>query len=101
MNDIPVDPKIWKLATQILTQKQMNVLELREKNGYSWNQLAITFNCTRSNVREIHRAATKNLHDAIEHAGGIDEALELQAITHGSLAGLPQPRRASEKKEIA
>jgi len=65
-NQIPINPEIWKLANQILTPKQLLVLQLREQHGYSWNQLAVTFNCTRANVREIHRAATRNLYDALE-----------------------------------
>jgi predicted DNA-binding protein YlxM (UPF0122 family) len=76
MNAIPVSPAIWDLAKAILTQKQMTVLTLREKHGYSWNQLAITLNTVRSNVREHHRAASKNLLDAIEAAGSIEAALE-------------------------
>jgi hypothetical protein len=77
MTEIPISPEIWKLAAEILTEKQLTVLTLRERHGYSWNMLAINFNCTRSNVREIHRAATKKLLDAIQSAGGdIDLALE-------------------------
>jgi transcriptional regulator len=92
MTEIPVDPKIWKLAESILTPKQKAILDLRERHGFSWNQLAINYNCSRSNVREIHRAATKNLLDAIENADGdIDLALERS-----------QPRPTSGwKKEIA
>jgi transcriptional regulator len=87
MSEIPVDPKIWKLADLILTDRQHVVLELREKHGYSWNQLAIYTNSTRTTVREHHRAASKNLLDAIESADGdIDLALERQ-----------QPRPASEE----
>ncbi len=97
MNTIPISPQIWELAGQILTPKQHTVLELREKHGYSWNMIAIYMNTTKSNVREHHAAATKNLLDAIEHAAGdIDRALELHAIAHGPLEGLPQPRPTSD-----
>ncbi len=89
MTEIPISPQIWKLAEAILTEKQKTVLELREKRGYSWNQLAITFNCTRANVREHHAAATRNMLNAIEAAGGdIEEALERA-----------EPRRTSETPE--
>ncbi len=84
MTEIPISPQIWKLAEAILTEKQKTVLELREKRGYSWNQLAITFNCTRANVREHHAAATRNMLNAIDAAGGdIDLALE-QAMPDSS-----------------
>jgi transcriptional regulator len=66
MNEIPISPDIWNLAHAILTEKQLAVLELREQHGFSWNQLAVNFNCTRANVREIHRAASKNLLDELE-----------------------------------
>jgi DNA-directed RNA polymerase specialized sigma24 family protein len=65
-NPTPISPEIWNLAQAILTQKQLTVLTLREKHGFSWNQLAVNLNCTRANVREIHRAATKNLLDELE-----------------------------------
>lgn len=66
MNQIPISPDIWNLAQQTLTPRQLLVLELREKHGFSWNQLAVNLNCTRANVREIHRAATRKLYDALE-----------------------------------
>jgi transcriptional regulator len=65
-NPTPISPEIWNLAQAILTQKQLLVLELREQHGYSWNQLAVHLNCTRANVREIHRAATRNLYNTLE-----------------------------------
>jgi predicted DNA-binding protein YlxM (UPF0122 family) len=106
MTDIPISPTIWKLAAAILTEKQLTVLELREKRGFSWNQLAITFNSTRANVREHHRAATKNLLDAIESAGGIDEALAANLADDDPET--PEEKREldrlwyqTEKKEIA
>ena len=77
MNEIPVGPNIWKLAAAILTERQLLVLQLRERHGFSQNQCAINLNCTRSNVRELHASAKRNLLNAIEAAGGdIDLALE-------------------------
>ncbi len=76
MSEIPVTPQIWKLAAAILTPQQQTALELRERHGFSWNQIAIAMNKTRPTVKEHHRAATKNLHDTIEAADGdIDLAL--------------------------
>jgi transcriptional regulator len=66
MNPVPISPEIWKLAQTTLTPKQFLVLQLREQHGFSWNQLAVNLNCTRANVREIHRAATKNLYDELQ-----------------------------------
>ncbi len=95
MNEIPISPEIWKLAEAILTEKQKTVLELREKRGYSWNQLAITFNCTRANVREHHAAATRNILNALEAAGG---DIELAYRMHIRPA-VPEPRPTSESTE--
>ncbi len=78
MTTIPISPDIWKLAGEILTAKQHTVLELRERHGYSWNQIAIYMNSTRATVKEHHAAATRRIANAIA-----------------------QPRPTSEKKEIA
>jgi DNA uptake protein ComE-like DNA-binding protein len=90
MTEIPISPDVWKLAKTILTQKQLVVLELREKHGYSWHQISVTLNCVRATAKEHHRAATKNLLDAIEAAGGIDQAL--------SKATTPEPEVTREQK---
>jgi hypothetical protein len=104
VTEIPISPEIWKLAQAILTERQYAVLELREKRGFSWHQLAVTFNSTRSTVREHHRAATKNMLDAIENAGGdIDLALERAnpTVTVGmetNRVAFVQPRPTPEEK---
>ncbi len=102
MNEIPVTPQIWKLAAAILTPQQHTALELRERHGFSWNQIAIAMNKTRPTVKEHHRAATKKLVDVIEHAGGdIDLALRRYEPVKLNRARFAEPRPASEKKEIA
>ncbi len=98
MNAVPISPSMWTLAGEILTRKQLTVLELRERHGFSWNQIAIHMNSTRSTAREHYAAATRKIYDAIEAAAGIDEALQLHALAHGPLAGLTQPRPTSEKE---
>ena len=75
MNEIPISPNIWNLAAAILTERQLLVLQLRERHGFSQNQCAINLNCTRSNVRELHASAKRNLLNAIEEAGSIEMAL--------------------------
>jgi hypothetical protein len=75
MTEIPISGNTWKLAQAILTGLQYTALTLRERHGYSWNMVAITMNSTRPTAKEHHRAATKNLLDAIEAAGGIEEAV--------------------------
>jgi hypothetical protein len=103
MTEIPISPTIWMLAAAILTEKQLAVLELREKRGYSWNMLAITFNSTKATMREHHRAATKNLLDAIENAGGIEAALaantDLEAACESSSS--PSPTSTSSSPHSA
>jgi DNA-directed RNA polymerase specialized sigma24 family protein len=107
MSEIPVDPKIWELARHVCTQKQLTVLELREKHGFSFHSLAINLNCTRTTAKEHHRAATNNVLDAIESAGGINEALEI-AQPRPTSEETPEEKLEldrfwadSEKKEIA
>ena len=66
MSTIPISPEIWKLAGEILTPIQMSVLELREKHGFSWHQIAIYHNRTKATVRGHYAAATKNIYDELE-----------------------------------
>jgi DNA-binding NarL/FixJ family response regulator len=63
MNEIPISPDIWKLAGEILTERQLTVLTLRERHGYSWHQICITLNSSKSTVREHHAAATRNIYN--------------------------------------
>jgi transcriptional regulator len=70
MSSIPISPDIWQLAAQVCTERQLLILTLREKHGYSWNQIAITTNLTRATVRGHHQAATKNVYDALEERNG-------------------------------
>jgi hypothetical protein len=66
MTEIPISPEIWKLASEILTVPQMTVLELRERHGFSWHQIAIYTNRTKTTVRGHYDAATKNIYDELE-----------------------------------
>jgi hypothetical protein len=66
VTEIPISPEIWKLAGEILTVPQMTVLELRERHGFSWHQIAIYTNRTKTTVRGHYDAATKNIYDELE-----------------------------------
>jgi len=63
VNTIPTNPDIWKLAAEILTVKQLQVLTLREQHGYSWNQISITLNLDRGTVRGHYTAATRKIYN--------------------------------------
>ncbi len=70
MNTIPISPDIWKLAGEVCTTKQLQVLTLRERHGFSWNQICIALNTTKSTVKEHHAAATRNVYNALEQKEG-------------------------------
>jgi transcriptional regulator len=63
---VPISPEIWKLANDVLTDKQLTVFELREKHGLSWHQIAIYTNRTKANARNHYEAATKKIYDELE-----------------------------------
>jgi hypothetical protein len=66
MTEIPISPEIWKLASEILTVPQLTVLELRERHGFSWHQIAVYTNRTKTTVRGHYDAATKNIFDELD-----------------------------------
>jgi DNA-directed RNA polymerase specialized sigma24 family protein len=69
VNTIPHNPDIWKLATEILTTKQLQVLTLREQHGYSWNQISITLNLDRGTVRGHYTAAIRKVYNHLNGNG--------------------------------
>ena len=70
MTTIPISPDIWDTARDVCTERQLAVLELRERHGYSWNMIAIYFNITNRGARQHYQAATKNIYDALERRNG-------------------------------
>lgn len=69
MIELPITADVWETAQRVLTAKQLQVLTLREKHGFSWNQICITLDISRATARDHHAAATRNVYNAI-HANG-------------------------------
>lgn len=59
--------EFWKLAGQVCTERQIRVLELREKHGASIYQMAYMLDLSPSTVRGHLRAGTRNLRRAVEN----------------------------------
>ena len=92
MTEIPISPEIWKLAGEILTEKQLLVLELREKHGFSWHQIAVYTNRTKAACRDHYAAATKNIYDELNRR---TEATNGSITKEGNPPTNPQTRPAS------
>ena len=61
VTEIPISPDIWDTARRVCTDKQLVVLELRDRYGFSWNQIAIHENVTRSAVKERYYGGARNV----------------------------------------
>lgn len=61
-------PDVWAVAREpgVLTEKQLRILEMRERRGMSWNEISLTLDISRSGVRQHHRAATRRLARRLE-----------------------------------
>jgi DNA-directed RNA polymerase specialized sigma24 family protein len=59
---------IWQVAGDVLTDKQLRILELRERHGFSWRQIAYMVNVDVSTVRGHYNAAIRKIHNHLEHA---------------------------------
>jgi DNA-binding NarL/FixJ family response regulator len=70
VTEIPISPDIWKTAGEVLTPRQLQVLSLRERHGYSWNQICIALDISRATAREHHAVATRNVYNALNGNGG-------------------------------
>lgn len=60
-----MNQELWNLAGEALTPKQLRVLELREKHGFSIYQIAYAVDISASTVRGHLRAAHHNLGRAL------------------------------------
>ena len=70
MTPIPISPDVWDTARTVCTDKQLIVLELRDKHGYSWNMIAIYLNITRSAVKERYYGGARNVAKARNGSNG-------------------------------
>ncbi len=54
---------IWQIAREpnVLTQKQLEILELRELHGCTWNQISFMKNLDQSTVRGHYNRARRRL----------------------------------------
>jgi DNA-binding NarL/FixJ family response regulator len=54
---------IWEIAREpdVLTEKQLRVLECRERHGMSWSQISDSMNLDQATVRGHHRRAQRRL----------------------------------------
>ena len=75
MTTIPISPDIWDTAQRVCTERQLVVLELRERHGYSWNMIAIYLNITNRGARDHYAAATRNVYNALERTNGNEATL--------------------------
>lgn len=58
----------WEtVARQVCTERQLQILQLREKHGLSWHVIALTTNLGHSTVRGHYRAAVHNIHAAMQN----------------------------------
>lgn len=59
---------IWTIARQpgVLTDLQLQVLELRELNGLTWNQISYALNRDPATVRGHYRAGKRRLLNHLE-----------------------------------
>lgn len=55
----------WELAKNVLTEKQFQVLELRERHGFSWPQISYALDIEISTARGLMFRATRNLGRAL------------------------------------
>lgn len=58
----------WMTAEAVCTAKQLRVLELREKHGFSLRQIALTCDIDPGTVRVHLDAAHRNIHKALRAA---------------------------------
>jgi transcriptional regulator len=58
---LPANADVWKIASQVCTEKQLRVLELRERHSFSWRQIAAMTDTDYSNVRGHYNAAVRNV----------------------------------------
>lgn len=55
----------WQVAREVCTEKQLRVLELREKHGFSLRQIALACDTSHSNVVGHLEAAHRNINKAL------------------------------------
>jgi DNA-binding NarL/FixJ family response regulator len=55
--------QIWEIAREagVLTERQLKVLELRELNGCTWNQISYMLDLDQATVRGHYRRAQRRL----------------------------------------
>lgn len=56
----------WQTAGEVCTAKQLRVLELREKHGFSLRQIALACDISLGTVRIHLEAAHRNIHKALK-----------------------------------
>lgn len=59
------DP-FWQTAREVCTAKQLRVLELRERHGFSLRQVALACDISLGTVRVHLEAAHRNVHKALK-----------------------------------
>jgi len=63
-----VNDPYWDIAAEVCTEKQLRVLELKEKHGFSLRQIALTCDIAVGTVRVHLEAAYRNIHKALRAA---------------------------------
>lgn len=58
---------VWVIAADACTDRQLRVLELRERHGMSWHMIALTMDLGHATVRGHYRAAVHNVNRAVQN----------------------------------
>ncbi len=58
---LPARDDIFLIAENVCTPLQFRVLELRERHGFTWNQIAAATGGHPSTIRGHHRSAIRRL----------------------------------------
>ncbi len=65
---LPARDDIFEIAAEVCTPLQLRVLTLRERHGFTWNQIAAATGGHPSTVRGHHKSAIRRLAIYLEKA---------------------------------